>query len=1365
MTLDAKRFRSRVFGIVFHNAATGESELLAELKDSTGELLAPNQLLYRDAFDGSAAASIRLTYTRAGLEQDIILHENPPLPTGDPALTRLEIWTEFFEAPVPEKRMRILRQTIGLPVLRDEELHFGETKIGRGKAFELDNPGGHSVVVAKEWTSIDNRIFLIESVEYQSLAPWLARLPQAAARNVEDRLLAARKSRSQVVASVAREKPAQTGRVQLARAEAKPRPGVVLDYMIMASSGSNFTFRGDSTFLISGVVSLEGTNTIEGGAILKYTNNATVSFQGEVLFHTSPYSMAVCTSKDDNSIGETINGSTGTPSGHCANRALEFIVATKPIEYIRVSYATTAVALLEYDLPVRHSQFTFCKQGINNDFATSTVRNVLMYRVGTPFYGTNLTVRAEHLTVHECERLTDHGNADSTIYLTNSLLVHMTNSWGTSSHVTNSVAVVNDSAVFQTAGAAIHYLAANSPYRNAGTLGINPTLLTDLRRKTTFPPVLFPSSITVGNTNLIITPQVERDQGLPDLGFSYSPLDMILGAVLFTNSTILITNGAAIGTFVLSPDAYGIGLSDNARLFSEGQPTNLNHIVRYNTVQEQANTTWAAYRGPSIAAVAASVNAQQARFRFTGWSAPARDAAHFYGYAGDVDFAVPFIDCQFHGGSFYTERPQVNVTNCLFERVAITLQGGDHPLDPAFRHCTFVGGTNHLLREAEGTWIFRDNLFDGTGIYTDTVTNNHNNNAYTTNLPRLLPVQVTDVTLVTSNVTYETGPLGRFYLPTNSPTLDMGSTNAANVGLYHFTCTTNQSKEANSTADIGFHYVALNGNNVAVDTDGDYLPDFIEDRDGDAIVDTGEFSWTNSLTFATNGLNDLQIWELSSNVQVNDPAQDTGSNTNTQFETSIVAFGNTVICAWVDSNLGVTGFGTEDPFCHTNWVPPAEAVPRFIGWAVSRDGGVSFSDKGAPPPLTNIVNNTTNVYGDAGDPVLGWDTNANVVYLLGNPKRPSFYYPDGTNQPAKIYMPLWRSTNSGQSFLPPINVLPGLLAGSASDIADKPALAVDNFAGTGQGNVYAAIRWDSNNPTRRIVFNRSDLGGTNWYATNLLVLSDSGMQRPALAVRPNHDVCVLWLDGATNVYFRKSTNLGESFGQPTNIFDLNVPAAVFELKRHTNAAQRDVFNAVVVPALVANPANDDLYVVYHDQATNLNGFPNIYLVQSTNAGTGWWPPIQVNTTNAVPTDQWQPAITVKPDGTKVFIAWYDRRTDTASNSLIQTYGCFADVPISTNSFTNNFLISTSQFPPIHSGTNANANTFDPVYPPIFDPSDPRFCGSFGGFYGAHMGDYDTAVSDNKFVYYSWFDGRNACTNSGVVRKEADIRSVRLSWPP
>jgi hypothetical protein len=427
-----------------------------------------------------------------------------------------------------------------------------------------------------------------------------------------------------------------------------------------------------------------------------------------------------------------------------------------------------------------------------------------------------------------------------------------------------------------------------------------------------------------------------------------------------------------------------------------------------------------------------------------------------------------------------------------------------------------------------------------------------------------------------------------------------------------------------------------------------------------------------------------------------------------------------------------------------------------------RTAGCRSATKALRPPLTNIVNNTTNVLGDAGDPVLGWDTNAGIVYLLGNPKRPSIYYPDGTNNPAKLYVPLWRSTNNGETFLAPVDALsiPALQTGT--DFFDKPAMVVDNWPGTGQGDVHIAIRAETNG-VRRLLFNRAEVGGTNWSAGLIKAIGGVDARRPAFAVRTNHDVGLIWME-ANNIMFAKSINRGTNFSAVSNVVTLNQSG--FELKRHATAAQRDFFNAAVIPAFAANAANDDFYVVYHDEVSICAGKPNIYFVQSTNAGTNWDSPIQVNIdTNAISTDQWQPSITVKPDGTKLFIAWYDRRNDTTSNSLIQIYGCFASIPITTNSFSNNFLISTAQFPPIHSGTNTNANTFDPVYPPIYPSDHPNYCGTFAGNYARHMGDYDTAVSDNSVVYYSWMDGRNTCTNNGVIRNQADIRQVRISWPP
>lgn len=67
--------------------------------------------------------------------------------------------------------------------------------------------------------------------------------------------------------------------------------------------------------------------------------------------------------------------------------------------------------------------------------------------------------------------------------------------------------------------------------------------------------------------------------------------------------------------------------------------------------------------------------------------------------------------------------------------------------------------------------------------------------------------------------------------------------------------------------------------------------------------------------------------------------------------------------------------------------------------------------------------------------------------------------------------------------------------------------------------------------------------------------------------------------------------------------------------------------------------------------------------------------------------QWMPVLAVKPDGTQLFMAWYDRRNDT-NNSLMDLHGRFGT--IATNGdvtfATNDFRITTTNFPPVFAGT-------------------------------------------------------------------------------
>jgi hypothetical protein len=208
----------------------------------------------------------------------------------------------------------------------------------------------------------------------------------------------------------------------------------------------------------------------------------------------------------------------------------------------------------------------------------------------------------------------------------------------------------------------------------------------------------------------------------------------------------------------------------------------------------------------------------------------------------------------------------VVLQNNLLERSTVSLyngcfaysQGGpptyyDNPLALTARNNLFWQSTVALTYNnswpAAGcfpAWSITDNLFDTStnSLASDVVLTNYVslwNNAFfgianslggTTNLS------------VTS-LSYAAGPLGTWYVSSASPTLvDVGSRSADLAGLYHYTIQTNlvdgyEIKEYNSTVDIGYHYVAVDGNGNPIDTNGNGVPDYLEDP-----YATGQFSIT-----------------------------------------------------------------------------------------------------------------------------------------------------------------------------------------------------------------------------------------------------------------------------------------------------------------------------------------------------------------------------------------------------------------------------------------------------------------------------------------------------------------------------------------
>ena len=433
---------------------------------------------------------------------------------------------------------------------------------------------------------------------------------------------------------------------------------------------------------------------------------------------------------------------------------------------------------------------------------------------------------------------------------TNSLFTSVTNLSGIS--FSDCCTNASSNGVYQTAGAGAYYLADDSTNRDAGTTNIPSALLEDLQTKTTYPPVTF--STYWFTNDYTFFPQAQRDNSgsTVDLGYHYDPIDYAL-LILVSNATATVLPGTALA--MEGAATQGVWLYSAATFNCTGTATSPNYIVRYNTVQEQSNTNWESTDwSASFYAVPYDDTPVSANFRFTEWSVSGGDT-HFYAENGNGNLtAFGFQDCQFYNGAVNTTGVTLSSTNCLFQRVNMALYDNYSVTSNTFCNNLFWAGELDFSHSSgDGTWSFRDNLFDQTYITIEdsSATDIFSNNAYvTTNFGYLLPTNAE--VILTNSPAFEIGTLGDYYYPTNLTNLiHKGSQLASAAGLYHYTVTTNNAVEDTNTVSIGFHYVACS-NGIPISTPGDGIPDYLADANGNGIVDNGEISWTNY--YSINGL-------------------------------------------------------------------------------------------------------------------------------------------------------------------------------------------------------------------------------------------------------------------------------------------------------------------------------------------------------------------------------------------------------------------------------------------------------------------------------------------------------------------------------
>jgi len=434
----------------------------------------------------------------------------------------------------------------------------------------------------------------------------------------------------------------------MASAEAfAKRPGVIIDLLeeLTVNVTQTKTFRGDTTYVVSGQITCSAPVTIEGGAVFKYPSSPTafIKLNNTLSCKTSSYHPAIFTAIDDDTVGDWAPGSSGSTIDpntqqqiYYANPALHLYYLYSPsLSNLRFSHCREAVRIEANvdtsSATVSHSQFVNCVKGIvitgsgsGDGTATPlTVNNSLLAHVDYPL---TVNVNAAESFIYHCtidnsvQLITATGYSSFTFV--NSVLANVTTlksgptsvsgnyngfyNVTTSSQFGSNLKVLgpDDPSPFvpttivdpfgfdvpsPTTGEGGYYLTGSCPFKDAGTTTIPATLKADLSLRTTDPPIYF-SEILYSDYTL--REAVQRDVDIPNLGYHYDVVDYAVFRSSVFGCNLLVEPGVVCG-FIFSDSThgiqqygYGLRIGSNARLVAEGTPSSPIVFARLSLVQE-----------------------------------------------------------------------------------------------------------------------------------------------------------------------------------------------------------------------------------------------------------------------------------------------------------------------------------------------------------------------------------------------------------------------------------------------------------------------------------------------------------------------------------------------------------------------------------------------------------------------------------------------------------------------------------------------------------------------------------------------------------------------------------------------------------
>ncbi len=791
---DGQELQSSILGLSYYDTASGKSVLIAQIKDCQGQIVGRNQVVYADAFNG-ASVSVRYRYTKAGLEQDVILTKQlaaPPEVFGLSSTSSvLQVLTEFTSAVPPLIKTNAASAQAGN--LPDESLDFGAMKMIRGKAFWLGTNSA-SAPVSKQWITVNGRTILVESVPLSRIAKHLLRLPAFSLASPPTNglpLYAASKTR---LLPAARNARVDKNEMKLA-SQTPPSQGFVLDYVIVNGYATGpVVLQNGVTYFVSDPFYCW--NLTLQSAIVKYPNNtpAFIEVSSDPVFscQTGPYKPCIFTAADDTSVGEDVgdawagNGGVIQPGGY-ANPALR-IDDHILLHDVRISYAQEAIcAGSGANVAITNAQIVNCETGIdlwnNGDYTGyggpgAALTNCLIVSPDPNHPGNdalsgggpNATFSLSKCTIDSFAELvgagddaSGPGNFSATLSMFSGLSSlgngavsgYWNGFWNTPATFGSSQQVDNDlwDSPYQPAGGGSYYLNTSTfPQEYAPT-----------------PPPVDYSNQSI-NTPLSLNPQPPGEDDLA-LGYCYPKLDYI-----FSQSQIAAYLIFQPGT-VVAWQGTGLSFSAGYTLTFDGTAASPCYFLPCNAVQEQAGS------GTGITDASGADN-PTVTATFTRFWAVDNQPTFFDASSPNVTA----YNCEFWNGLLggvpdgnVTGVLQLNLQNCLLENSLMYFQTIDSSpsCSLTMQNCTMRGGMLLITRYNQ-TYLWKvavhDTAFDGTlidvadpyggGTYPGI---SGNNNAYLSSGTDL-PNDTADV--VVSAFNWQAGPLGDSYLPYDLPAQD-----------------------------------------------------------------------------------------------------------------------------------------------------------------------------------------------------------------------------------------------------------------------------------------------------------------------------------------------------------------------------------------------------------------------------------------------------------------------------------------------------------------------------------------------------------------------------------------------------------------